>query len=144
MQLRYDEDFLEAAVNLLSRGRSERAPALQVTRYHRERERLYAVLDPDERNTAFFKLHLNWFREWRLDQPLNDMLKDFPLVRKNMEIFGVRKAGTKKDEGAELYVNDSGQRTALLAFRVERLLEESSFQSFLHHELMHLHAMVGP
>ena len=63
MQLRYDDDFVEGAVFLRSRSRAQAPPSLQVGRFHRERESLYLVPDPDERNTAFFKLHLEWFRE---------------------------------------------------------------------------------
>ena len=68
MQLRYDEDFIEAAAFLCTSGRRKGVPSLQIARFHREREKLYAILDPDERNTAFFKLHLDWFREWGLEK----------------------------------------------------------------------------
>jgi len=66
MQLRYDDDFVEGAVFVCASGRGHHPPPLQVRRFHGEREKLYAILDPDERNTAFFKLHLEWFREWEL------------------------------------------------------------------------------
>ena len=111
MQLRYDEDFIEAAVFLCASGRRTGVPALQIARFHREREKLYGILDPDERNTAFFKLHLDWFREWGLEQPLTDVLKDFSLVRDQLGTLAVRKTTGKNDEGAELYVNEAGQRT---------------------------------
>jgi hypothetical protein len=134
MQLRYDEDFVEAAVFLCASGRPKAmqpfvAPAtkgcsphpMQIARFHREREKLYGILDPDERNSAFFKLHLDWFREWGLEQPLTDVLKEFPLVREKLSVLAVRKTTGKNDEGAELYVNDAGQRTGLLALKPERL-----------------------
>ena len=66
MQLRYDEDLVEAAVFVRASGTGRGIPRLQLARFHREREKLYAILDPDARNTAFFKLHLDWFREWGL------------------------------------------------------------------------------
>ena len=80
MQLRYDEDFIEAAVFLCASGRRKGVPSLQISRFHREREKLYGILDPDERNAAFFKLHLDWFREWGLELPLTRMLDEFLLV----------------------------------------------------------------
>ncbi len=121
MQLRYDDYFLEAAVFLCASGRQTGVPSLQIARFHRERENLYSILDPDERNTAFFKLHLDWFREWGLEQPLTEVLAEFPLVRERLAVLAVRKSSVKNDEGAELYVNDAGQRTGLLALKPERL-----------------------
>lgn len=144
MQLRYDEDFIEAAVFLGASGRRKGVPALQIARFHREREKLYAILDPDERNTAFFKLHLDWFREWGLEQPLTDVLKDFPLVREQLGALAVRKTTGKNDEGAELYVNEAGQRTGLLALRLERLTNDAALRDYLRHEFTHLHDMLNP
>lgn len=144
MQLRYDEDFVEAAVFLCASGRRKGVPSLQISRFHREREKLYGVLDPDERNTAFFKLHLDWFREWGLEQPLTDMLNEFPLVREQLGVLGVRKTTGKNDEGAELYVNEAGQRTGLLALRLERLTNDVALHDYLRHEFTHLHDMLNP
>ncbi len=144
MQLRYDEDFIEAAVFLCASGRRKGVPALQIARFHREREKLYAILDPDARNTAFFKLHLDWFREWGLEQPLTDMLKEFPLAREQLGVLAVRKTTGKNDEGAELYVNEAGQRTGLVALRLERLTNDAALHDYLRHEFTHLHDMLNP
>lgn len=144
MQLRYDEDFIEAAVFLCASGRRKGVPSLQIARFHREREKLYGILDPDERNTAFFKLHLDWFREWGLEQPLTDVLKEFPLVREQLGVLAVRKTTGKNDEGAELYVNESNQRTGLLALRLERLSNDAALRDYLRHEFTHLHDMLNP
>ncbi|MFO1514770.1 MAG: hypothetical protein U1F83_17975 [Verrucomicrobiota bacterium] len=144
MQLRYDEDFIEAAVFLCASGRRKGVPSLQIARFHREREKLYGVLDPDERNAAFFKLHLDWFREWGLEQPLTDLFKEFPLVREQLGVLAVRKTTGKNDEGAELYVNETGQRTGMLALRLERLVNDAALRDYLRHEFTHLHDMLNP
>ena len=144
MQLRYDEDFIEAAVFLCASGRRKGVPAMQIARFHREREKLYAILDPDERNTAFFNLHLDWFREWGLEQPLTDVLKEFPLVREQLGVLAVRKTTGRNDEGAELYVNEANQRTGLLALRLERLAKDVALRDYLRHEFTHLHDMLNP
>ena len=115
MQLRYDEDFIEAAVFLCASGQRRSVPSLQIARFHREREKLYAILDPDDRNTAFFKLHLDWFREWGLEKLITDLLKEFPLLPEKLSMLAVRKTRNKNDDGAELYVNESGERSAILA-----------------------------
>jgi hypothetical protein len=145
MQLRYDEDLIEAAVFLRASGRCKGIPSLQIARFHRERERLYQILNPDERNTAFFRLHLEWFREWGLEQPLTNTLKEFTVVGEKLTFLAIRKTTVKKEEGAELYVNESGDRTGLLALRLERFADDSSsLEAFLRHEFTHLHDMLDP
>lgn len=155
MQLRYDEDFIEAAVFLCASNRREVVPPfasgaakdcrphpLQIARFHREREKLYSILDPDERNAAFFRLHLEWFREWGLERPLTEMLQEFPLVRDQLGVLAVRKTVGKNDEGAELYINEAGQRTGLIALRLERLTNDAGLRNYLRHEFTHLHDML--
>jgi hypothetical protein len=144
MRLRYDEDLLEAAVFRCAHGRRPGVPSLQVSRFHCERERLYGLLDPDERQAAFFQLHWRWFREWGLERGLTDVLRDFPLLFESLGTLAIRQARGKHDEGAELYVNDTGQRTGVVALRPERLDGDAAAVRFLRHELTHLHDMVNP
>lgn len=144
MQLRYDEDFVEAAVFLCASGGRKGVPSLQIARFQREREKRYAVLDPDERNTAFFKLHLEWFREWGLETLLTDLLKAFPLLMEKLAVLAVRKTRGKSDEGAELYVNDAGQRNAILALRPESFARDATLRDYVRHEFTHLSDMLDP
>lgn len=144
MQLRYDEDFVEAAAFLCASGRRKGVPPLQIARFHRAREKLYAILDPDERNTAFFRLHLDWFHEWGLENLITDLLKEFPLLPKMLSVLAVRKTRGKTDEGAELYVNDSGQRSAILALRPESFARDAALRDYVRHEFMHLSDMLDP
>jgi hypothetical protein len=144
MELRYDEDFLENAVFLCASGRHPGIASLQIARFHREREKRYAILDPDERNTAFFRLHLEWFREWGLERRLTEPLAEFPLLPATLKILAFRQARGKNDDGTELYVNETGERTGMLALRPERLADNTSLGAFLRHELTHLHDMVAP
>jgi hypothetical protein len=181
MQLRYDEDLVEAAVLLCANGgrkagpifRSEAVqpfvpyatkgrtpPAAQIARFHREREKVYSVLDPDERNAAFFKLYVDWFREWGLEKLLIDLLNQFPRLRGALTTLAFRKARSKSEEGAELYVNRetcadlqpaldrveacSTLRHGVIALRPERFKCKDDLAGFLRHELTHLHDMVDP
>jgi hypothetical protein len=144
MQLRYDEDIIEAAVFLCTSGRRRGVPPLQVARFHREREKLYEILDPDERHAAFFRLHFDWFREWGLEESLTGVLSEFPLLSDKLTLLAVRKTQGQNDEGAELYVNEAGQCTGLLALRPERLAQDASLTDFLRHEFTHLHDMLDP
>lgn len=142
MELRYDDDLLEAAVFLCASGRRAGVPPAQVARFHRERERLYAVLDPDERNAAFFALHLAWFREWGLEEALTRVLNEYPLLSAALHTLAFRKARGRPDEGAELFVNQ--EHTGVVALRAERFLDNAALARFLRHELTHLHDMVDP
>jgi hypothetical protein len=143
MHLRYDEDFVETAINLCVTG-SRPVPSLQIGRFLCEREKLYKILDPDDRNAAFFKLHLAWFREWGLEKLLTGLLKEFPLLPVSLELLAFRQARGKHDEGAELYVNESGARNGVIALRPERLKNDGGITALLRHELTHLHDMVNP
>lgn len=144
MQLRYDEDFIEAAAFLCTSGRRKGVPSLQIARFQREREKLYAILDPDERNTAFFKLHLDWFREWGLEKLITDLLKEFPLLPEKLGVLVVRKTRNKNDDGAELYVNEPGQRSAILALRPESFERDPALRDYVRHEFTHLNDMIDP
>ncbi|MBI3848842.1 MAG: hypothetical protein HY298_00920 [Verrucomicrobia bacterium] len=169
MQLRYDEDFIEAAVFLCASSRRARATPgrddhseagqihvayatsscptphpLQIARFHREREKLYAIPDPDERNAAFFRLNLEWFREWGLEKRITDVLKEFPLLPQKLSVLAVRKSRGRQDEGAELHVNEAGQRSGVMALRPESLARDAALKDYLRHEFTHLHDMLDP
>lgn len=144
LQLRYDEDLVEAAVFLCANGRRPGVPPAQIARFQREREKLYGILDPDERNTAFFKLHLEWFREWDLEKPLLDLLAGFKLLAGALGVVAFRKARGKNEEGAELFVKEAGPRTAVVALRSERFARAAALIHYLRHEFTHLQDMVDP
>jgi len=143
MKLLFDEDLVEAVVFLCATGRRTGAPALQIRRFHAERERLYSILDPDERNAAFFDLHLEWFREWQVEQLLRGIVGEFPLLGA-LKGLAFRKARGRNEEGAELFVNSEQQRNGIVAIRAERFDADGPLRSFLNHELTHLSDMVAP
>ena len=144
MHLRYDDDFVEAAVFIAVNGKRPGVPPLQARRYHRERERCYDILDPDERAAAFFRLHLGWFREWDLEKRLLSLVNEYPLLAPALAVLAFRKVRMKKDEGAELYVNAENGRSAVVAMRSERFERNEALAVLLRHELMHLSDMVDP
>lgn len=144
MQLRYDEDFIEAAAFLCASGQRKSVPSMQISRFHHEREKLYAILDPDERNTAFFNLHLDWFRAWGLEKLFTDLLKEFPLLPEKLSVLAVRKTRNKNDAGAELYVNGTNQCSAILALRPESFERDAALRDYVRHEFTHLSDMLDP
>jgi hypothetical protein len=128
MNLTYDSDLLEGVVFLASR----RMPDLLARRFHRERTSLYSR-DED----AFFQFHLKWFRDLGFEDRL---LKDAKHLPADTLLF--RKAVSKKDEGAELFVRPDAKNVAL-ALRAERFFEPD-FESWLAHELTHISDMLDP
>lgn len=152
MRLCYDEDFVEAAAFLCASGRRAGIPSMQIARFHRDREKPYAILDPDERNAAFFRVHLEWFREWGFEKLLTRVLGELPGLRESLDSLAFRKSRGKNEEGAELYVKPIGDDTttgkrehnAVVALRVERLARDEDALPFLRHEFMHVNDMVSP
>src|SRR5215475_4349904 len=136
MQLRYDEDLVEAAVLLSASARRQGIPALQIARFHRQREKLYSILDPEERNSAFFKLHLDWFCEWGLAKLLTESVREFAILQTSLTFLIIRKSRVKSDDGTELYVNEASERTRVMALRSEFLVTKTNVDTFLRHELM--------
>lgn len=144
MQWRYEDDFVEGAVFAwAAKVEPSGLPGWQLKAFHAERERLYRILDAEERNEGFFRLHLTWFRKWGLEKALFDRVNEFPLLRTALRSLVWRKACRAPEEGAELYVSAENGRTGVVTLRVERFQEED-LASFLRPELMHLQDMVDP
>jgi hypothetical protein len=143
MKLLFDEDLVEAVVFLCASGRRRGAPAMQIRRFHSERDKLYSIFDPDERNAAFFDLHLEWFHEWQVEELLRRIAGEFPLLD-SLTGLAFRKARGRNEEGAELFVNAGQQRNGIVGIRAERFEADEPLRSFLNHELMHLCDMVDP
>ena len=59
-------------------------------------------------------------------------------------MLAFRKSSRWPDQGAELYVNERGAKTGVVALGGAQLLQETSLTAFLRHELMHLQDMVDP
>ena len=144
MQLRYDEDFVEGAVFVCASGKVAGVAPLLIRRFHHEREKLYSVLDPDARNAAFFRVQLDWFREWRLEKVLSRVLGEFPLLPGALNVLAFRKARAKNEEGAELFVSEETGRNGIVALRPERFTNIEGLCCFLRHELTHLQDMIDP
>lgn len=143
MRLLLDDDLVEAAVfRAATRRRDLPAPAIR--RFHAAREQAYGALDPDERNTAFARVHRAFFREWGLEAILLQALERFPLLAQTLHACAFRSARAASDEGADLYVNPEGERHAIVALTPSRIESTAAAAPFLNHELQHVHDMVDP
>jgi hypothetical protein len=142
MKWQFDEDLIDAVVFLTASRRINGATSALVRRFHYEREGLYSILDPDERNDAFFQLHLSWFREWRYEEKLTALSREFPLLETHLDLFILRRARRRKEEGSELFVSKMDRR-GVMGIQPERFLS-SGLEVLFRHEAMHLHDMVDP
>jgi hypothetical protein len=144
MKLLFEDDLVEGVVRLCATGRRPGAPALQVRRFHAERERCYTVPDPEARADAFARVQLGWFAEWGLESLLAKCVAQFPVLESALLALAFRQARGRNDEGAELYRDPDGSWRGIVALRPDRFERDMGLTRFLHHELAHLADMVDP
>jgi hypothetical protein len=123
MQLRYDEDFIEAAVFLCASGRRKGVPSLQVARFHHERERLYSILILTSETMPSLSCTSTGSGNGALSDRWRTRSGVSPGARKADRASRAQNS-RHKGRGTELCVNETGQRTALLALRLERLTDD--------------------
>jgi len=142
MKFLFEDDLVEGVVQLCAAGKRPGVPALQIRRFHAERERCYRVLEADERVTAFARVHLSWFSEWGFEKFLTGVAGRFPRLADELTALAFRQARGKADEGAELYCDAGAHRRGIVSLRPERFAADAPLTRFLHHELAHLADMV--
>lgn len=141
MKLHYDAELVEAVAFLEARRLEAGGQRLLARRYDCARAKLYDIADPDERTLAFYRFHEKWFREFGFEDRILDVLRQFPLIRQRAAILLLRKAVSKKDEGAELFVRPDAQNV-VMALRAERFIGDPALDQFLRHEFCHIADML--
>ena len=147
--LDYDPGLVEEAVFLALRSHAQ-APALAPS-FHSQREALYELSDPEERERGFQSLCGSWFVRLGLGRPIEQALREQPLISSGVRSCAVGRALRGKDEGAELFVGgDAGQaadrerRVVRLLLRPEAFLAPENLLGFLRHEMLHVSDMLDP
>ncbi|MEE8525907.1 MAG: hypothetical protein V3T72_18380 [Thermoanaerobaculia bacterium] len=144
MKLELADSVIEKAVRLATAGGSDEAV------YHREREELYRIEDPEDREAAFQTFYRRWFLASRLEDPLWEALAEVPGVRDSVGRWCVSDACRASEEGAELYVSpdqelsDQERRVLVLRLLPETLVERTRLLWLLRRELLHVADMVDP
>lgn len=141
--LRVDPGLLEEATFHALRASPE-APA-----YHRQRERLYAIGDPEERDRRFRMLHASWFVRLSLDRPIRQALDEQAAVLAATSACLMGRAASPREEGADLHVlstdSEAGRSaTLVLRLRPESLSDPEGLLTLLRHELQHVADMLDP
>ena len=142
--VRYEPRFIEEAIFLALRGHPEAG------KFHEERNRLYEMADPEEREHSFQDLHRAWFPRLGLANAIEKALEEQPLLTSNLATCLVACAPGKRQEGADLLVrneeglNDKERRTVRILIRPESLLDPLVLLTFLRRELFHISDMLDP
>lgn len=136
--LEFHPTLVEDAVLLAVRGR-DAEPDL-----HSRRDPLYHDPDPERRERRFASLHFEWFQRLGLDRPFRRALEELrePLapVRRILAVPATR----EKDEGAELFVSDEGDRNVVLRIGPRTVTDEVATTLLLRREFLHVADMLDP
>jgi hypothetical protein len=143
LAIEYEPRLVEEAVLHALRGGAEE------TAFRKERDRLYEVADPEEREAGFRALHAAWFTRLGLEKGIDEALRAQPSITANAARCLVASASSTRDEGSELFVsieNGSGeaQRSVLIRLRPETITCPDRLRSLLRHELLHIADMLDP
>lgn len=142
--LRYDPRLIEEAVFLCLREHPKAGE------FDRERCRPYEISEPEERERGFQDLHRAWFIRLGLAHPIEEALREQPVLLSRVKTCVIGRTAAKNLEGAELFVgseegsSDREQRNVRILLRPESLLDPAALLSFLRHELLHIADMLDP
>jgi hypothetical protein len=134
----YEPALVEAAVLAALRGSPGEAAL------HRERDPLYSIADCDERETAFARLHAQWFEGLGLDRPLRGALAERPEIGWECGRAIVARAPSARHEGADLRLAPPARPTLLLRLMPETLAAGERAWRLLRRELLHVADMLDP
>ncbi|MBI4842513.1 MAG: hypothetical protein HY803_15880 [candidate division NC10 bacterium] len=125
--------------------------ARRVQGFRGERNRLYEIQDPEERDAAFREFHAAWFERLNLGGVIWQALQEQPLILANTRACIVAQARASRDEGAELFVSPAGEgvgeadrRSVGIRLGPQRLLDADHLLTFLRHEVLHIADMLDP
>ena|GEM_PF-307629 len=140
----WDPRFIEEAVLRTIEAR-------RVQGFRGERNRLYEIQDPEERDAAFQEFHAAWFERLNLGAVIWQELQEQPLILANTRACIVAQARASRDDGAELFVSPAGEgvgeaerRSVAIRLDPQRLLDPERLLAFLRHELFHIADMLDP
>jgi hypothetical protein len=143
LSIEYQARLVEEAVLLAMRGRPR-------TAYWDERDEVYRIDDAEERDRRFTQLCRKQFEALGLSEPIDQALREQPIVSREVKAGWVVPALSRKDEGAELLVSSNGAMPAADARSLVLKLRPGSFSrpeellTLLRHEIFHIADMVDP
>jgi hypothetical protein len=140
----YDPRLVEDGTVAALRGRPEEHT------FQDERATLYAVDDPEERETRFHALHAAWFERLGFATLIAAAFSEQRGVAAGVSRRLIAGARSSRDEGAELFVAGSedparpARWTLLLRLRPETFRDAARLRALLRRELTHVADMLDP
>lgn len=142
--IEYEPLLVEEAALRAVGGRAEE------TDFRTERNHLYAIADPEEREAQFREFHAAWFDRLGLSLEITRALQERPLVIARIVRCLVAFASSRRDEGAELFMlpahgsAEPARWSVVIRLEPETLANPDRLRSLLRHELLHIHDMLDP
>jgi hypothetical protein len=152
----YDARLVEQVV---LEGTSQLTPEAARS-FHAQRERIYDVADPEEREARFRALFEEWFRRLALGRPLDIALAETLPLGRQTQACRVAAAARSRDEGADLFDLERGvlldervaagsprlapPRIVFVRLRARSFLDGAKLLELLRHEFLHLVDMLDP
>ncbi len=119
-------------------------PEARTRTYHRQREPLYRLEDPDERDARFAHLHSSWFLKLELDGPIRQAIAEQREMLAPVHRFHFAPAAAATKQGAELYVNSARVPSVVMAILPRVLIDGERALAILRRELMHIADILDP
>lgn len=143
-RIAYDAVLVEESVLLAEGGLS----AAEAATFRAERDRIYDVDDPDEREACFEELHGRFFLQLGLDRPLHEVLADRPELmlrtRGCRVLLAVSRQEETADVRAEVGAPPEAAPTIVVRLRPQSLLDAEALRTLLRRELLHVADMLDP
>jgi len=136
--LEFDPQLVEEAVFAATRDRPEAAS------YHQEREASYEERDPEARDLSFRRLHARWFAKLGLTETLESVVSEHLPALASVRRVLVTRAAAERQEGAELFVADAGERTLIVRIRPATLADRDAALGLLRREMVYVVDMLDP
>lgn len=142
--IEYEPLLIEEAVFLAVRTYPDQA------RYWRERDQIYEIKDDEQRDDAMQSLNYSWFRTLGLASPLEDLLKEFPLLRSKTQRCIILRAKIPTDMGADLHEitqnfgNEVPKPQIIIQISPEIVANPVNCRKFLVLELLRVNDMLDP
>jgi len=143
-RIAYDAVLVEDSVLLAER----RLSAAEAATFRAERDRIYDVDDPDEREARFEELHGRFFLQLGFDRPLHEVLAERPELLLRARGCRILPAVSRQEEMADVRAEVGAPAEAapsiVVRLRPQSLLDPETLGTLLRRELLHVADMLDP
>lgn len=138
--IKFEQAFVEGAVFWIVKALQDGGDRLFARSFNTEKDFLYERHGDEKDFSGFFEKN---FEKLGLKASFESIFSEFPLLDDSHVTIFVRSAFSRKQEGAELYV-EGKSRTVVLGMQTERILYQGLLKTFLKHELLRVSDMLDP